>query len=44
MDANAYIRKNNFKVASKGITNILRKFNITQDDEKEHDGEYKIKK
>ena len=44
LDANAYIRKNNFKVNSKGITNILRKFGISKEDEHDYDEEYRNKK
>ena len=44
LDANAHIRKNNFKVNSKGITNILRKLGISKEDEQDYDEEYRSKK
>lgn len=37
LDANAQIRKSNFKINSKGITNILRKMGISKEDEQDYD-------
>jgi len=31
LDANVYIKKNNFKVAAKGLANLLKKFNISKE-------------
>lgn len=30
LEANAYIKKNNFKVAAKGITALIKKFSISK--------------
>lgn len=44
LDSNAYVRKHTFKTGSKKLSNILRKFNISKEDEQDYDEEYRNRK
>lgn len=37
LEANAYIKKNNFKVAAKGITALIKKFSISKEEEQSYE-------
>ena len=44
LNANAYLRKNTFKTGNKRLSNILRKFGISKEDEYDYDEEYRNRK